>query len=100
IEMDFDVISIEAARSRGDILGGFGDVDFDRQIGLGVWDIHSPNVPSVEDMRKIVDGALKEIPCENLWINPDCGLKTRGWEETVASLKNIVSLARQLRGER
>ncbi len=95
--MDFDVISIEASRSRGDIVEGFERVGFDRQIGLGVWDIHSPAVPSKDAMRTTVERALKVIPKENFWINPDCGLKTRGWEETTKALKNMVAVARELR---
>lgn len=98
--MDFDAITIEASRSRGDIIKDFETVSFDRQIGLGVWDIHSPVVPSTEDMEKVVERALKVFPAENLWINPDCGLKTRQWGEVVPSLKNLVTLARDLRGKR
>jgi 5-methyltetrahydropteroyltriglutamate--homocysteine methyltransferase len=99
VEMDFDVISIEASRSKGDIIEAFEKVNFDRQIGLGVWDIHSPYVPSVEEMREIVERALKVIPKENFWINPDCGLKTRRWEEVIPALKNLVNLAKELRNE-
>lgn len=95
--MDFDVISIEASRSRGDIMEGFERAGFDRQIGLGVWDIHSPAVPTKEAMRATVERALKVIPKENFWINPDCGLKTRGWEETTKALQNMVAVARELR---
>jgi len=95
--MDFDVVSIEASRSRGDIVEGFERVGFDRQIGLGVWDIHSPAVPSEEAMRATVERALKVIPKENFWINPDCGLKTRGWDETTKALRNMVAVARALR---
>ena len=96
-QMDFDVISIEASRSRGDIIEYFENIDFKRQIGLGVWDIHSPVVPSVEKMKDIVKRSLKKIPKENFWINPDCGLKTRGWPETKEALKNLVELANNLR---
>ncbi len=96
-KMDFDVISIEATRSRGDIIKHFEKIDFKRQIGLGVWDIHSPAVPSRDHMREIVQRALQVIPKENFWINPDCGLKTRTWEETIESLRNLVALSRQLR---
>lgn len=95
--MDFDVISIEASRSRGDIIAAFEQAGFGRQIGLGVWDIHSPVVPSREAMRGIVERALQVIAKEQFWINPDCGLKTRGWEETTAALKNMVAVARELR---
>lgn len=96
-KMDFDVISIEATRSGGDIVESFEGAGFDRQIGLGVWDIHSPAVPEMEDMLQIVKRALKVIPKENFWINPDCGLKTRGWDETIASLKKLVELVKYLR---
>jgi 5-methyltetrahydropteroyltriglutamate--homocysteine methyltransferase len=97
LQMDFDVISIEASRSKGDILEAFEKVNFDRQIGLGVWDIHSPYVPSVDEMKEIVERALRVIPKENFWINPDCGLKTRRWEEVIPALRNLVSLALELR---
>ncbi|MEO2083238.1 MAG: 5-methyltetrahydropteroyltriglutamate--homocysteine S-methyltransferase [Desulfurobacteriaceae bacterium] len=100
VKMDFDAISIEASRSKGDILEAFEKVNFDRQIGLGVWDIHSPYVPSVEEMREIVERALKIIPKENFWINPDCGLKTRRWEEVIPALRNLVKLAMDLRREK
>jgi len=99
LKMDFDVITIEASRSKGDIIEYFEKVDFDRQIGLGIWDIHSPIVPGVEDMEKIIKRALKVFPKKNFWINPDCGLKTRGWKETMSALKNLVGLARRLREE-
>ncbi|MDO8579857.1 MAG: 5-methyltetrahydropteroyltriglutamate--homocysteine S-methyltransferase [Candidatus Omnitrophota bacterium] len=95
-QMDFDVISIETTRSKGDIIESFEKIDFKKQIGLGVWDIHSPAVPNVEDMREVVKRALKVIPKENFWINPDCGLKTRKWEETRATLKNLVTLSDEL----
>lgn len=96
-QMDFDVISIETTRSRGDIIASFERIDFKKQIGLGVWDIHSPVVPPKEKMKEVVERALKIIPKENFWINPDCGLKTRGWEESRASLKNLVELSHELR---
>ncbi|MDP2652801.1 MAG: 5-methyltetrahydropteroyltriglutamate--homocysteine S-methyltransferase [Candidatus Omnitrophota bacterium] len=96
-KMDFDVISIETCRSRGDIIRSFEKIRFNRQIGLGVWDIHSPAVPGMEQMREVVGRALRVIPKENFWINPDCGLKTRDWPETTASLKNLVALANELR---
>ena len=99
LQMDFDVITIEASRSRGDIIKYFEEVNFDREIGLGVWDIHSPAVPSAEEIRESVERALKVFPKESFWINPDCGLKTRGWKEVVPSLRNLVSLAQNLRKE-
>ncbi|MBN2831473.1 MAG: 5-methyltetrahydropteroyltriglutamate--homocysteine S-methyltransferase, partial [Candidatus Omnitrophica bacterium] len=95
--MDCDVISIEAARSKGDIIRSFEGIDFKRQIGLGVWDIHSPAVPSVEQMLDIVRRSLQKIPKENFWLNPDCGLKTRGWPETEKSLRNLMETAGILR---
>ena len=96
-KMDFDVISIETTRSRGDIIKSFENINFKKQIGLGVWDIHSPSVPSANEMREVVRRALKVIPKQNFWINPDCGLKTRNWEETRESLKNLVALTDHLR---
>ncbi|MCX7847024.1 MAG: 5-methyltetrahydropteroyltriglutamate--homocysteine S-methyltransferase [bacterium] len=95
--MDFDVISIEASRSRGDIIEAFEREGFRRQIGLGVWDIHSPVVPTREGMKGIVERALQVIGKENIWINPDCGLKTRGWAETKEALRGMVAVARELR---
>lgn len=95
--MDFDKITIEASRTKGDIIKSFEKINFQKQIGIGVWDIHSPKIPSVKDMEKIVKRALKVIPKENFWINPDCGLKTRDWPETKESLKNLVELAGKMR---
>jgi len=100
MELDFDVISIEASRSRGDIVESFEDAGFDRQIGLGCWDVHSPEIPTREAMGEVVDRALRVIPGESFWINPDCGLKTRGWDESVPSLGAMVELAKRLRKER
>jgi len=97
LKMDFDVITIETSRSKGDIIEYFQNVDFKRQIGLGVWDIHSPYVPSVEEMKEIVNRVLKAFPKENFWINPDCGLKTRDWPETKIALENLVKLAKEMR---
>jgi 5-methyltetrahydropteroyltriglutamate--homocysteine methyltransferase len=97
--MDCDVISIEASRSRGDIIKSFEEIDFKRQIGLGVWDIHSPVVPSVEQMLDIVRRSLRRIPKENFWLNPDCGLKTRDWPETKESLGNLMEVSKRLRLE-
>ncbi len=99
LKMDFDVISIEASRSKADIVDDFKKVNFDRQIGLGVWDIHSPVIPSVEDMEEVVRKALKILPKENFWINPDCGLKTRKWQEVTPSLQNLIQLTLMLRDE-
>lgn len=96
-KLDADVISIEASRSKGDILEAFEKFKYDHQIGIGVWDIHSPRVPTVEEMKRVVERSLKVIPKNNFWINPDCGLKTRGWEEVIPSLGNMVKAAKELR---
>ncbi|MCD6551192.1 5-methyltetrahydropteroyltriglutamate--homocysteine S-methyltransferase [Thermotoga sp.] len=99
-QMDFDVISIEASRSKGEIIEAFENfTGWDRQIGLGVYDIHSPSVPTKEEMKEVVRRALKVLPRELLWINPDCGLKTRRWEEVIPALKNMVEMAKELRQE-
>jgi len=98
-KMDFDVISIETSRSKADILEHFKKINFQRQVGLGVWDIHSPSVPSQSEMQVIAEKAISVLPKENFWINPDCGLKTRRWDETMLSLKNLVSVAKKLREE-
>jgi 5-methyltetrahydropteroyltriglutamate--homocysteine methyltransferase len=96
-EMDFDVISIEATRSKGEVLASFEEADFDRQIGIGVYDIHSPAVPAEEQIAEVIRRSIQVIPKESFWINPDCGLKTRGWEETVPALSNMVRQARVFR---
>ena len=87
--LDADVTSIEAARSRMELLEDL-DEKFHSEIGPGIYDIHSPRVPSVEEMAELIRTALKNVPAERLWINPDCGLKTRGYEETTASLRNMI----------
>jgi len=96
-KMDFDVITIETAREKGDGVKDFERVAFKKQIGPGVWDVHSPVVPSMEDMETVIRHVLQFLLPQNLWINPDCGLKTRGWAEVKESLKNMVALARRLR---
>ncbi|SOY67458.1 Cobalamin-independent methionine synthase, 5-methyltetrahydropteroyltriglutamate-homocysteine S-methyltransferase [Cupriavidus taiwanensis] len=95
--MDADVITIETSRSAMELLAGFGDFDYPNEIGPGVYDIHSPRVPSVQAMARLLDRACEVVPPQRLWVNPDCGLKTRGWEETEAALANMVSAARALR---
>lgn len=87
--LDADVTSIEAARSRMELLEDI-DEKFHSEIGPGIYDIHSPRVPSVEEMEELIRAALKNVPAERLWINPDCGLKTRGYAETEESLRNMV----------
>lgn len=97
--MDADVITFEASRSKLTILDVLQKCGFETEVGPGVYDIHSPRVPSVEEIKAAVRLMLEKIPKENLWINPDCGLKTRGVAETTASLKNLVEAARELRIE-
>lgn len=95
--LDADVTSIEAARSRMEVVGEVAAAHFARGIGPGAWDIHSPRVPDTAELGRLLDTALAAIPAERLWVNPDCGLKTRGYEETVASLTNLVAAARAAR---
>ncbi|HEV2517594.1 MAG TPA: 5-methyltetrahydropteroyltriglutamate--homocysteine S-methyltransferase [Devosia sp.] len=97
-EMDADVISIETSRSQMELLEAFRDFRYPNEIGPGVWDIHSPRVPSQADMVALLRRAADGIPAEQLWVNPDCGLKTRGWPEVEASLLHLVATARELRG--
>ena len=92
--LDADVTSIEASRSRMDILPAVAEHGFERQLGPGVWDIHSPRVPSVEECTELVERAVAALGVEKVWVNPDCGLKTRGYAETDASLRNLVAAAR------
>ena len=91
--MDADVISIETSRSHGELIVSFEEQEYDKGIGLGVYDIHSPRVPTVEEMTANIDRALRVLEPEQFWINPDCGLKTRGWQETEAALHNMVKAA-------
>ncbi|GAA1130755.1 5-methyltetrahydropteroyltriglutamate--homocysteine S-methyltransferase [Microbacterium natoriense] len=95
--LDADVTSIEAARSRMEVVADIAEVGFDHGIGPGVYDIHSPRVPSAEEVESLLRRAVDEIPTRQLWVNPDCGLKTRGYDETVASLRNIVEATRRVR---
>ncbi|GGI53164.1 5-methyltetrahydropteroyltriglutamate--homocysteine S-methyltransferase [Oxalicibacterium solurbis] len=97
--MDADVITIETSRSDMELLDGFGEFDYPNDIGPGVYDIHSPRVPRVEEMQRLLRKARGVIPDARLWVNPDCGLKTRGWPETIAALQNMVLAARTLREE-
>lgn len=96
-KMDADVITIETARSGNKLLKVFQNVGYKAQIGPGVYDIHSPRVPSVEEMCEQIKAFFDVLPKEQLWINPDCGLKTRGWEETKAALKNMVEAVKTFR---
>ena len=95
--LDADVITIETSRSDMELLESFEEFDYPNEIGPGVYDIHSPNVPSVEWIEALLKKAAQRIPAERLWVNPDCGLKTRGWPETRAALANMVKAAQNLR---
>jgi len=97
--MDADVISIETARSGNELLKIFHEVGYKQEVGPGVYDIHSPRVPSVDEIVTQIKLLKEVLPSEQLWINPDCGLKTRKWEETKASLKNMVEAVKQVRAE-
>jgi 5-methyltetrahydropteroyltriglutamate--homocysteine methyltransferase len=95
--MDADVITIETSRSDMELLDAFDDFNYPNQIGPGVYDIHSPNVPSQEHIVDLMKKAAERIPSERLWVNPDCGLKTRNWEEVIPALRNMVAAAQTLR---
>jgi 5-methyltetrahydropteroyltriglutamate--homocysteine methyltransferase len=96
--MDADVISIETARSGNRLLKVFKEVGYKQEVGPGIYDIHSPRIPSVKEMVKQIKELLKVLPKEQLWINPDCGLKTRKWEEVKPSLMNMVEAVKKVRG--
>ncbi|OKJ73196.1 5-methyltetrahydropteroyltriglutamate--homocysteine S-methyltransferase [Streptomyces sp. CB02460] len=98
-DLDADVISLEAARSHMQVARELAAHGYPREAGPGVYDIHSPRVPSAEEAAELLRTGLKAIPAERLWVNPDCGLKTRGWPETRASLENLVAAARTVRAE-
>jgi 5-methyltetrahydropteroyltriglutamate--homocysteine methyltransferase len=95
--LDADVISMEASRSNMELLDAFAAFRYPNEVGPGVWDIHSPRVPDAPEMENLVRTAAAVLPIENLWINPDCGLKTRGWDEVIASLRNMTKAAEVLR---
>ncbi|HEY9279294.1 MAG TPA: 5-methyltetrahydropteroyltriglutamate--homocysteine S-methyltransferase [Eoetvoesiella sp.] len=95
--MDADVITIETSRSNMELLGAFEDFHYPNDIGPGVYDIHSPNVPQVDWMVDLMQNAASRLPPERLWVNPDCGLKTRAWPETEAALVAMVQAAKALR---
>jgi 5-methyltetrahydropteroyltriglutamate--homocysteine methyltransferase len=96
-KMDADVISIENARSGSELLEGFKEYRYPNEIGPGVYDIHSPRVPSTAEIVQAVKRMQEVLEDRQIWVNPDCGLKTRAWEETLSSLRNMVQAARQLR---
>ena len=95
--MDADVISIENARSGSELLQGFEQYKYPNEIGPGVYDIHSPRVPSTAEITGALTSMTRVLDGAQIWVNPDCGLKTRGWEETLAALKNMVAAAREMR---
>lgn len=95
--MDADVISMESARSQMELLDAFIQHRYQNEIGPGVYDIHSPRIPSADEMKELLQKALEVIPKDRLWVNPDCGLKTRRWEEVKPALTNLVSAAQAIR---
>ncbi len=96
-DLDADVTSIEAARSRMEVLDDLNSIGFSNSVGPGVYDIHSPRVPSTDEIAQSLRRALKAIPAERLWVNPDCGLKTRNTDEVQASLANLVAATKEVR---
>ncbi|QIM65717.1 5-methyltetrahydropteroyltriglutamate--homocysteine S-methyltransferase [Frederiksenia canicola] len=97
--LDADVITIETSRSDMELLTAFGDFKYPNDIGPGVYDIHSPRVPTAEEIERLLRKALNVVPKERLWVNPDCGLKTRGWPETIAQLEVMMAVTKKLRAE-
>lgn len=95
--LDADVTSIEAARSRMEVVNDLESHGFGRGVGPGVYDIHSPRVPAQREVRELLETAVAHVPARQLWVNPDCGLKTRGYEETVESLRNLVEATKEVR---
>lgn len=96
-EMDADVITIETSRSDMELLDAFDNFNYPNEIGPGVYDIHSPNIPSQAHIVQLMQKAAERIPSERLWVNPDCGLKTRQWDEVLPALRNMVAAAKALR---
>ncbi|TDE23654.1 5-methyltetrahydropteroyltriglutamate--homocysteine S-methyltransferase [Vibrio owensii] len=97
--LDADVITIETSRSNMELLKAFEEFNYPNEIGPGVYDIHSPNIPTQEWIEGLLKKAAEKVPVQRLWVNPDCGLKTRNWAETEAALANLVSAAKKLRTE-
>ena len=97
VALDADVISMEASRSQMELLDDFTQVGYPNEIGPGIWDIHSPRVPSDDEYDKLLARAVETLGAERLWVNPDCGLKTRAWPETRAALKGMVAAAHRAR---
>jgi 5-methyltetrahydropteroyltriglutamate--homocysteine methyltransferase len=99
IDMDADVISLEAARSKMAIVSDLAAASYPNEVGPGVWDIHSPRVPSTEEIVDHLRTATAAFPAARVWVNPDCGLKTRGYPEVRATLANLVATTAQVRTE-
>lgn len=97
--MDADVITIETSRSDMELLTAFGEFKYPNDIGPGVYDIHSPRVPTASEVEKLLRKAMEVVPVERLWVNPDCGLKTRGWKETIEQLEVMMQVTHKLRAE-
>lgn len=97
--MDADVITIETSRSDMELLTAFGEFKYPNDIGPGVYDIHSPRVPTEAEVEHLLRKAIEVVPVERLWVNPDCGLKTRGWKETLEQLQVMMNVTRKLRAE-
>lgn len=97
--LDADVITIETSRSDNELLEVFKKFAYPNDIGPGVYDIHSPRVPAVSEMVALIERAINYIPAQRIWVNPDCGLKTRRWEEVRPALKNMVEAAHELRAK-
>lgn len=97
--LDADVITIETSRSKMDLLNVFVDFKYPNEIGPGVYDIHSPRVPEVSEIEELLQKASKLLPVDNIWVNPDCGLKTRDWPETKLALENLVQAAKTMRSK-
>jgi 5-methyltetrahydropteroyltriglutamate--homocysteine methyltransferase len=98
-EMDADVLLIEAARSKMELLEDWKRTGYENEIGPGLYDIHSPRIPSTDEMAALLRRAAEVLRPEQLWVDPDCGLKTRRYEEVEPSLRNMVAAAKQLREE-
>ena len=96
-DMDADVITIETSRSDMELLDAFDNFNYPNEIGPGVYEIHSPNIPTEQYMVALMKKAAERIPAERLWVNPDCGLKTRQWNEVIPALINMVAAAKTLR---
>lgn len=95
--LDADVISIEASRSHGNIISSFEQYSYDKEIGLGIYDIHSPRIPSFEEMTNNLDRALRVLNPAQFWVNPDCGLKTRNEKQVIDALTQMVNVTKKYR---